>query len=513
MGAILAVAVLSFAETPAADGGKMLHISYPAVVIPAMTNGENRPLQLFGGTQAQIGQQYETVLFLKEEKATTVVVDYKGALSYKGENQPRTYSENPPYMHCTLELPKWVISEYGGVTSDWTPSPKTPIRPAAIWPTHKTIVLQNPEEMPKGRIRNPGERMDLQGGTPELLSALKKEKLGNSARKMRSLDYLSDRTAWPTSEPVFSLYETALKREAARTPEEKAARVKDLWKFSLRPEFDKYGIDNMTRLKPSFSCVITTFQDALELLWSRKEGRPVKLSAAYLRWAHDQLSSDQREGADEVTMLKAIHKYGICEAKLMPWDASVPSPEALANGAQRKTLVARTVGVGWRKDPNKGEVNNVVTEPIMRLVVDELRAGHPVVAGGGAMGPKDMRNAVIRNENSDAQRRLNEFGPNLAGLPDGLPYEKENRGNTTGHCHLITGYYATLHHLDFGTAIPELNGSRTKDQAEHMYGYGYMLEFRESWTKKAGDQGHYFAPEWDYESQSYPCHFASLGLE
>ena len=344
------------------------------------------------------------------------------------------------------------------------------------------------------RMVFPGERPDdPQGRTDELLAAMDKMVDAPLTEEGWGLVDNPSAAAYATV-PTFSVLEEHLK--TGTVAENNLPLLENRGGFSLRPEFEKRGVAVKSSPREDITCTPLAFQAALEFLWSEREKRPVKLSASFLRWAHNQMfpALTKDTGASAEVMFEAVRKYGVCEAKFMPVSDKAPSPEALRDAAKRTSLVARRVMLPLRSHINKPDWSGW-GRIVPTLVDAELRRGHPIIESGTLGIPRDSSNPYILGEIAAQPSYGSSNGKNVP-IPgsgrfgDGV---KLNRKEGP-HTRLIIGY----------RPVPNpWGGSTVSEHAEN-----FMLECRES-SGMAGDKGHYFVhvPEEDPEE----C--VSLGLE
>lgn len=146
------------------------------------------------------------------------------------------------------------------------------------------------------------------------------------------------------------------------------------------------NIQNIPNARPEISCGIETMKGALEFLWSEREGRPVIISASFIRWAYDQFRNEHAGGRwDHLSstnsnhLMMAIQKYGACEEKFMGPSGTSPSGAAISDAAKRKALVPRKVTFFERGDPNASESH---PQYLWRLIAHELILGRPIFVQG-----------------------------------------------------------------------------------------------------------------------------------
>lgn len=264
------------------------------------------------------------------------------------------------------------------------------------------------------------------------------------------------------------------------------------WKFSLRQQFDQYGIRINEERRSDLSCGPVAFHDALELIWSQKEGKPVHLSLSFLRWAHDQVMKEQQKNLAEYStatdsniMIQAILRYGICRRELMDNSQRIPSAAAIADAATRKQLVTRIVTLAQRPDPKKLDIS---ITPVEELVISELQKGRPILVTGGALMPsKKYYNWAI------LEQRPNSFANRPTQINEGQ-FEWPNTTNGVApHVHLLTGYFlAGTNGSDGCQLIQSIPNELKRNSKGGLNNYQYIWEFREGIGINLGDRGYVF---------------------
>lgn len=391
-------------------------------------------------------------------------------------------------------FPKEAFVEYGGQPSDegiwaieswdWFPEVRPSPTPTPA-PEKRTYLAGEPPDDPQGR-------------TSELLAALQKAvwhyEWSNYTRP-EDIEAVSDLVGNPSDEarrlksliPVFPALGQAL---AAGADPQKPEHPSE---FSLRPELEKWkvsvkGSPEAIAARRDISCVTRSYQAALELLWSQEESRPVKLSAAFLRWAHNQQGNAlaKFDGASASAMATAIQQYGVCDERLMPESQRTPSPEALRDAAKRKNLVVRRVCVTLRDNPNQPEKEDRM-HPIMPLVDHELRQGRPILVTGALVLPKNLSNPLTLTHQTPVDPQGDKYYASTYGADKGMVANA--RSVNSGHTRLLIGYKTI---------------ARARNDA-----FDFLLEHRESSGTNMGDKGHIYTLEPEDRSAEY----WSLGLK
>ena len=459
------------------------------------TRGENGRYPANPRNMITAGKGFNFPVFA--EDGSTVTIQYR---SQTGAGEPQ---------NVTARFPKEAFVEYGGQPSDegifaieswdWFPE----VAPPAPTPT----------PAPK-RVYQAGEPADdPQGRTPELLAALQKACWHPAWREYTSqenIDAISGLVGNPAPDcqrlksiiAVFPALGEALAGGAA--PE----LPKIGSKFSLRPEMEEWkvsvkGSREAVAARPDISCVTRSYQAALELLWSREEGRPVKLSAAFLRWAHDQQG---RPGAANVwasvpSMAKGIQQYGVCEEKFMPESQKTPSQEALRDAAKRKNLVVRRVSISLREHPNQPERLDRY-HPVMTLVDYELRQGRPILVFGALTLPLNLSNPFVLEYSSPVDPDGKQYYANYYGADRG--WAANSRPPGMGHARLLVGYEAIARDITSPNRATDRAGTKGRVEIPE-----YLLEHRESSGTNMGDKGHIYTLECEDDLAEY----WSLGLK
>jgi len=447
---VLAAVVFSMAQNPGdkVTLAKMVQINY------TKTNGEKG----FGGTFP--GHKVSLI----SDNGDTVTVAFSDSIA---------------------TLPKSLIVEFGGVLGK---GPED--REAMNREKYTTEGKLKPKVTPwTGYVHQepqPGQApIEPTGFTPELLAQLNKM-LGEPYHVHHLDAILAEGGLWKAA-PLSQTLSEYIASGKPVTEEQK-------WKFSLRPQFDQYNIDvKKDTDRTDISCSPKAFQDALELLWSQKEGKPVKLSSSFLRWAHDQVMGKlhpvYQTDTDPNYIIRGIQRYGICRRDLMDNSQTTPSAEALADAATRKQLVLRTVALGQWTDPT---FKNFEVTPVEELVISELQKGRPIlVSGTGLIPSPKYHNWTILDY------RPNSFAGRPPQLCEGQFEWPNTVGGSGGHSHLITGYFLTGDNGNDGCqliqSIPkELKRHSGTGKAKGYNNYQYMWEFREGMGTDLGDRGYVF---------------------
>jgi len=356
------------------------------------------------------------------------------------------------------------------------------------------------------RTNSPQEKeFDLQGSTPERFAKLQAILSWRDKRGAETPRHLVASKDNPNN--TKGVFETLEEQQASGWDPEK-----NVWSFSLRPQFDKWnlaikGSNREAASRPEISCGVHAFQAALELLWSEKEGQTVKLSASFLRWAHDQIAKKSLGvGTSTVFMAEAVRTYGVCEETLMGFHERTPSAKAIANASNRKQLVTRQVGIHYNLNNNLN-IPGIRAVPIVEMIRAELDKGRPVLAYGRQLAPTQWSNPILSVSESRFLKEYRKTGVWPKGADGALTYPQNGRGED--HITLITGYFAAMSG-DAGTS-PILEERQLPYYPKNQ-GYTYFLELRQAFGAGGGDKGHYYMPSSHY---GYPARsdFISLGLD
>jgi C1A family cysteine protease len=145
----------------------------------------------------------------------------------------------------------------------------------------------------------------------------------------------------------------------------------------LRPRFAAFGLTAQTQGARG-TCSVFAMTGVLEFEYARGGAKGLRLSAEFLNWASHQTNGRDTDGSFFSDALKGLEMRGVCEERLLPYQAKfaadlAPSPAALADAATRRDVSAR-----WIKRWN---VKTGLTEHMLKRLKRSLADGHPVAMG------------------------------------------------------------------------------------------------------------------------------------
>ena len=280
---------------------------------------------------------------------------------------------------------------------------------------------------------------------------------------------------------------------------------------SLRPEFSKWtvGIKGGVKDDPNISCGVYATQDALEYLWSKRVGFPVKADPKLIRKAFDTGNAKQGikwEGKNaEGKPLSENTNTRLLEYIRNDGGYSVLSDESKRKigGTNLPKLVARELSLSYLNfksyirlnesgEKSKEEVayderiryeqknGTLKLIPISALMVDELKQGHVILAAGGQARPKSLpAKEHIQSQEGSSKK--------------GYPYPK-TEGWPCSHAQLITGFFVQ-------------EDTKTFPQGNELF-----WEFRGNWGTSYADDGYAYVRDREFRD-SYSTELLSLSLE
>lgn len=162
---------------------------------------------------------------------------------------------------------------------------------------------------------------------------------------------------------------------ATPTPAEAEAAPDKSRAWSLRPEYDKLGLDIRNQGHRG-SCTIFATLGVIEFHYARR-GAPVELSEQYAAWAAGKvLGRSKKDGYSDRELPAGIKKYGICREDLMPYNDRMvgnPSKEAKADADTR-----RSISVTWFQSYGESVKNKGFTDQTIKAICGAIAEGDPV---------------------------------------------------------------------------------------------------------------------------------------
>jgi C1A family cysteine protease len=162
---------------------------------------------------------------------------------------------------------------------------------------------------------------------------------------------------------------------ATPTPAEKEAAPDKSRKWSLRPEYEKLGLDIRDQGRRG-SCTIFATLGVIEFHYARR-GTKVELSEQYAAWAAGKVNgSRKKDGYSDREIIAGIKKFGICREDLMPYNDRMvgnPSKEAKADADTR-----RSISVTWFQSYGESVKNRGFTDQTIKAICGALADGDPV---------------------------------------------------------------------------------------------------------------------------------------
>jgi len=210
----------------------------------------------------------------------------------------------------------------------------------------------------------------------------KAQEVGNAA--LKEAEKLGENAEPLTREAAAAAKSLAGKAAAAvvqaassPTPAAPSAKIDKSMAWSLRPEYEKLGLDVRDQGRRG-SCTIFATLGVVEFHFARRDQK-IKLSEQYAAWAAAKVNgSSKKDGYSDRELIAGIKKYGICREDLMPYNEHLvgnPSKEAKADADNR-----RSISVTWFQDYGESVKKKGFTDQTIKAICGALADGDPVTA-------------------------------------------------------------------------------------------------------------------------------------